>query len=300
MRSYLRVPALIRARLAEFDPDLVHIMYGGVMANLATGAVRDRPTVVTFHGSDLLGEQMAGPVRRRIAAYGVRASHQAARRARGIVVVAEALGQKLDAREVRAEIRLIPCGIDLERFRPLDQAACRQQLNWPADRLHVVFNTNGDDPVKRPALARAAVSRMNDIGVRAELHEMVGLRNDEVPVRFNAADVLLLTSLHEGSPTVVKEALACNLPVVSVDVGDVAQRISGIDGCYLASADPGDLAAKLCRVRDERRRLDARPRMSELSLESTARKLAAFYAKLTGIDAITSSSEGQLPPPGRV
>src|SRR5215204_1493846 len=78
MRSYLRVPALIRARLAEFDPDLVHIMYGGVMANLATGAVRDRPTVVTFHGSDLLGEQMAGPVRRRIAAYGVRASHQAA------------------------------------------------------------------------------------------------------------------------------------------------------------------------------------------------------------------------------
>jgi glycosyltransferase involved in cell wall biosynthesis len=165
----------------------------------------------------------------------------------------------------------------------LNVAACREQLHWRSDHIHVLFNANGRDPVKRPALARAAVERMKEMGIRAELHEMAGLPNEQVPLWLNAADVLLPTSLHEGSPTVVKEALACNLPIVSVEVGDVPERIKGIEGCYLASADPVDLAAKLRLVCQERRRLDARPRMLELSLESSATKLAAFYAELTGM-----------------
>jgi teichuronic acid biosynthesis glycosyltransferase TuaC len=288
MAAYLWTRSLVRASIAEFEPDLVHIMYGGIMADLATAAVDDRPTVITFHGSDLLGEKLAGPIRRGIAACGVWSSHRAARRARGIVVVAEALRQRLHAYTDPSRIRLIPCGIDLDRFKPMDQGACRRQLAWRNDRFHVLFNAGGGDPVKRPWLARAAVARLKDAGVAVEMHEMSGVRNDEVAVWLNASDVLLLTSLHEGSPTVVKEALACNLPIVSVVVGDVRDRIAGVEGCYLASADPDDLAAKLRIVHANGRRVDARRSVSALSLESTAMDLAAFYDELTTAGAVSS------------
>ncbi|HEY5914341.1 MAG TPA: glycosyltransferase family 4 protein, partial [Verrucomicrobiae bacterium] len=91
------------------------------------------------------------------------------------------------------------------------------------------------------------------------------------------SDALLLTSLHEGSPTVVKEAIACGLPVVSVDVGDVAERIEKIDGCYLAQPNPADLAEKVCKVLLGRRRLECRDQLGELSVLSVARKLEGFY-----------------------
>ena len=65
---------------------------------------------------------------------------------------------------------------------------------------------------------------------------------------MNAADAVLLTSLHEGSPNAVKEAMACDVPVVAVDVGDVRERIGDADGCYVAAATPEALADKLLLV----------------------------------------------------
>ena len=82
------------------------------------------------------------------------------------------------------------------------------------------------------------MERATRLGIDAEMHHLSGVPNDHVPIWLNASDVVLLTSLHEGSPTIIKEALACNRPVVSVDVGDVRERIRGVDGCFLARPDP--------------------------------------------------------------
>jgi len=100
-------------------------------------------------------------------------------------------------------------------------------------------------------------------------------------VWLNASNVLLLTSLHEGSPTVVKEALACGLPVVSVDVGDVAERIEGIEGCHLAVATPETWPAKtvsgsmngVCG-------LIAVPGLEELSTSSSPKSSKMFYEEI--------------------
>src|SRR5678815_4859630 len=139
MTAYLRVPALMKSTLAEFDADVVHAMYGGVLADVVTRVVKDRPTIVTFHGSDLHGEQLAGNVRKWFAAYGVLSSKRAARRARGIVVVARGLQAMLPF-GIRAQVQVIPCGIDLDRFKPLDQSACRRKVNWSDGQFHVLFN----------------------------------------------------------------------------------------------------------------------------------------------------------------
>ena len=279
--AYLSVPSRIHSALRRFDASLVHVMYGGVMADVVTRTVRDRPTVVTFHGSDLLGEQLSGRARRLIARYGVLASWKTACRATGIVVVAKLLQEALPSNIDRSKVRIIPCGIDMTRFSPLERSSCRQQLNWDGERFHVLFNSNGDDPVKRLGLARGAIEALNRMGTRAEMHELRGVSNHDVPAWLNAADVLLLTSRHEGSPTIVKEALACNVPVVSVDVGDVREQITGIDGCHLASPTPDDLADKLRMVYAGPRRVQARPRMEALSVERIALRLRDFYEELS-------------------
>ncbi len=278
--AYIGVQERVKRSLSAFDADIVHVMYGGVMAWLVTKTVRARPTIVTFHGSDLLGETLAGPWRQMIAGLGVRCSRQSAHRASGVVVVSPALRDVLPATVSRSRIRVIPCGIDVNRFIPLDRQECRRQLGWSNDRMVVLFNSNGGDPVKRPALAYAAVEALQRAGVPAELRELRDRPYAEMPTFLNAGDVLLLTSRHEGSPTIVKEALACNVPVVSVDVGDVRQRIEGIAGCYLAEPNAQDLGAKLRMVAEGPRRIEGRSGIASLSIESVAQELRAFYGEV--------------------
>jgi glycosyltransferase involved in cell wall biosynthesis len=236
-----------------------------------------RPLVVTFHGSDLLGENLSGWTRKIISRYGVYCSRRAAKAAEGVIVVARHLTGTLNGAASPDQVRVIPCGIDLARFKPMDPLECKHRLGWKPRSFHVLFASSNGDPVKRPWLAKAAVALTSHADAPAELHFLSGIPNVEVPLWLNASDVLLLTSMHEGSPTVVKEALACSLPVVSVDVGDVAERIQGIEGCHLAQPEPEDLAAKLCLVRQRGQRLDCGTRLDELSIVKVAQKLKRCY-----------------------
>src|SRR5919108_414789 len=138
MAAYLGLGDKVRARLARFDADLVHVLYGGVMAAQVTRSVRDRPTVVSFCGSDLLGENASGVFRKVASRIGVIASIHAARRASGVIVKAKNLLSFLP-NAVKAKARVIPNGVDLQRFTPLDRELCRQRLGWPADRFHIFY-----------------------------------------------------------------------------------------------------------------------------------------------------------------
>ncbi len=280
MAAYRAVGSRVRAALTAGTYDLVHVMYGGILADLATRA-SDVPTMVSFCGSDLLGAKRAGMVRRLVAGYGVRASHRAAKRADGVIVKSANLRDALPGDVDRAHVQIIPNGVDFERFRPLSPEDCRRGLGWDDDGFHVVFHDRAD-PDKRLELARAACDQLGRRGVPVRLHLMTSLAHDEVPQWLNGADVYLLSSLHEGSPNTVKEALACDRPVVSTDVGDVRERIGGIDGCWIAEPDPVDLADKLAAVhaRPRPRIVAGRSAMAGLSLDAVAGRIADFYADI--------------------
>ena len=280
MSAYLGLGRQIRSKIAGFQPDLVHVMYGGVMAEVVTHVVDRVPTVVSFCGSDLLGQPLSNTVRRLIARCGVLASWRAARRACGIVTKAKNLCNALPEDVDRAKVRIIPNGVDLERFKPLDRHACRARLGWAEDAFHVLFPTNSGDPCKRPDLACASIDALSRLGVTVDMHELRGVLHKEVPVWLNASNAVLLTSRHEGSPNIIKEALACNLPVVSVDVGDVRDRVQEIEGCYLALPEPHDLATKLYMVYAGSGRSSGREKMQELSLERIALRLKRFYKEV--------------------
>jgi len=306
--EYYRMGDRIDAAVTEFNPDVIHVMYGGVMADQIVrrhsthraATVRERsyyrrPVVVTFHGSDLLGENLSGWVRKAFSRYGVYCSRRAAKAANGIIVVAQHLAKALRKVVTPEKVRVIPCGIDLERFKPMDSLSCKQQLGWDFRTFHVLFASNNGDPVKRPWLAKMAVEHQSRDrkGAPVQLHYMTGISNTEVPLWLNASDALILTSLHEGSPTVVKEALACGLPIVSVDVGDVAERIEGIEGCYLAEPEPTALAAKLSLVRENGTRLNCRTRLEELSILNVAQQLKQCYENVS-VGRIAAASEPVL------
>jgi teichuronic acid biosynthesis glycosyltransferase TuaC len=275
-RAYRGLAATVRRAVAAAAPDLVHVMYGGVMADVVTRTVGDRPVLVAFCGSDLLGARATRGVARWSERYGMLASARAARRAAGITVKSRNLFDALPS-GVDERTWIVPDGVDLARFRPLDRRECRKALGLEADATHVLFPAAPHRPEKRYALAAAAVGRLDGV----ELQTLGGVRHDDVPLWINAADAVLLTSLYEGSPNVVKEALACNVPLVSVDVGDVRERIEGVDGCFIAPAEPEALAAKLGQAA-RRRRTEGRERAQEVSLERINARLLDIY------DAITS------------
>lgn len=279
MGSYFRLATEVQDRIERFQPDLVHVMYGGVLSERVTKVVKERPIVVSFCGSDLLGEYLSGALRGVLSECGVFASCLAAWRADGVIVKSRNLESALPASVDRSKVRIIPNGISLERFKPIDQTDSQKKLGWKLNKFHVLFPANNGDLVKRPGLAQAAIEMANELGLSVEMHPLLGVPHEEVPLWLNASDVVLLTSSHEGSPNVIKEALACNVPVVSVDVGDVRERIDGIDGCHIALPDPCDLVAKLALVKSRGRRIAGRERIRCLSLENVSLSLNDFYRR---------------------
>ena len=137
---------------------------------------------------------------------------------------------------------LIPCGIDDTLFVPMDKEVCRNRLRSGGIRVlenegktYVLFTKMFDDPVKDYPLAKATIDLVNEMkSENVELIEFTGYSREQSALLINAVDALLMTSKTEGSPQVIKEAMACGTPIVSVDVGDVKERIGGIDGCYVS------------------------------------------------------------------
>ena len=203
-----------------------------------------RPLVITYRGSDLNPLPQGAGWRARLRARGS-LSQLASLRASRIVCVSRQLRGRL---WWRREISVVmPSGVDAEMFRP--EARDRRVGAWDGGKRErvVLFNAGHNPGVKRLDLARQAVALVQDLldYVRLEVLDG-GTRPDRMPDLLNAADCLLLTSDQEGSPTILQEALACNLPVVSVNAGDSAERLAGVRySTIVAERDPQRLARVL-------------------------------------------------------
>jgi glycosyltransferase involved in cell wall biosynthesis len=140
---------------------------------------------------------------------------------------------------------VIPCGVDLNVFRPYNRDEARLHLGWPKDKYLILFPFDPARLLKRYDLVKAAVEQVVKEGIDAEVVTVFGMANHHMPCYYSAADAMILCSDHEGSPTSVKEALACNLPVVATDVGDVREILSGVEGSWICAQEVGDIARHL-------------------------------------------------------
>jgi teichuronic acid biosynthesis glycosyltransferase TuaC len=272
-KSYLAASSALRRILSKKSYDVVHAHYGltGAVAVMQTRC----PVVITFHGSDLLGligsrkqYSLSGKVKTVI-------SRGAALGAAQCIVVANLLKSKLWLKSAVT----IPMGVDLSLFKPMPPNEAREQLGCSHNKRRVLFVAHPKDLNKRFDIAQAAVHLLQEAKSNVELLPLYNVPHCQVPLYMNACDVLVLTSMHEASPCVIKEAMACNLPIVSVDVGDVAERINALEGCYLCDRTPQDVAAKLRKVLENGHRPDSRSKVAEFSLQNIARRVRAVYEK---------------------
>ena len=280
--GYLReLPALRRFISAE-RPDIIHAHYGlcGLLANLQ----RMVPVVTTYHGSDI-----NKPNIRRFSKIAMRLSvHNIFVSKRNV-----ALAFRLSPFAFRLKKRstLLPCGVNIPKpwnelqTQWVGQLTLNQwvQKKLHADIKHVLFAGAFDNAVKDAPLAKAAINELASAGVQVELIELKGYNRNQVNALMYNCDALLMTSNSEGSPQVIKEAMACGCPIVSVDVGDVAERTSGVEGCYVVhTREPKDIAEALQQAITFEGRTNGRNRILEMGLsnEQVAQRLIAIYQSL--------------------
>jgi teichuronic acid biosynthesis glycosyltransferase TuaC len=172
---------------------------------------------------------------------------------------------------------VIPCGVDFEMFKPMDKQWARSQLALPPDKRLVLFVGNYPERRKRFDIVQDAVAQLKARGMDLDLVVAYKQKYETVPLYMNACDALVLPSDREGSPQVVKEAMACNLPVVSVDVGDVPDVLAGVKGCYVSPRDAASVAERLALILEGCERTDGREKTKRFELSSIAKRVIEVY-----------------------
>ena len=247
LKGYLRLLHDIRRTISEWHPDVIHAHFGicGLVANLQ----RKVPVVVTYPGSDV-NSAKTRPISilsMRLSAYNLLMSKRQL--------------EKVKGRVDESKIAIQCYGINLDAFPHTDKAEARKAMELDADKKYVLFSSKFvRRPEKDPQLAMAAIARLNEL-----LHSMSrehrslndkkdvellpltgGYTKEEMATLMSAVDAALVTSKTEGSPQFTKEVMACGCPIVSVDVGDVAEQVEGLDGCYISKTrEPEELAELL-------------------------------------------------------
>ncbi|GJQ60486.1 MAG: glycosyltransferase [Candidatus Scalindua sp. AMX11] len=227
------------------------------------------PVVVTYHGGEV----------REHAPTWLKIPGRCARFLFDRVIVVneneKALIYKNDSR-----VNVIPCGVDFERFKPVPQGSARAQLKLPKEKPLLLWAGEHWQPEKSLELLEASVDIIKQCRPDVELILVSGKPHSVMPIYMNACDALVLTSWSEGSPMVIKEAMACNLPIVSTDVGDVAAVIGGVEGCYLAEPNPEDVADKLFKVLTRNKRTHGRDKIGNLGSGQITHRIIEMYNTL--------------------
>jgi glycosyltransferase involved in cell wall biosynthesis len=263
--GYLSALSGLKKKITLFQPSLIHAHYGlsGLLANLQ----RKVPVITTFHGSDI-----NDPKVRKWSKIAIKLSRYS-------IFVSQ---KTLDIARPKKNFALIPCGIDLTEFYPIKKEDARRQLGWSETKRYILFAGGFDNEVKNSPLAKAASAQLPDV----ELVALIGFSRQQVNLLINGSDVALLTSFTEGSPQFIKEAMACNCPIVATNVGDIKQLIDGIEGCYCTSFEVNDVAEKLKMVlhfAQKNGKTSGREKLgkSSLSLADVATQIELIYKKCT-------------------
>jgi len=257
--------------------DIVHAYYGFHSA-LFAAIIKRRPLIITFVGSDALKEPSRNKVYRILQKFVVsRANH--------IIAVSSKIKNVLisDLGADPNKISVITFGIDFDLFRPAPQDKVREKLGFPSDMKLVLFPSNPRRIEKRFDIFSKSVELLqkeND-NILPVILSNNRRSYSEVPLVMNACDVLVLTSDSEGSPTVIKEALACNLPIVSVDVGDAREVIKDAANCYICKQDPVNIAERVKLVLNNDVRTAGRNNIQHLSSKKIAGKIIELYREIT-------------------
>jgi glycosyltransferase involved in cell wall biosynthesis len=271
--NYLKAWGRVRRILRQDSHHLVHAQWAqsGLLA-----IPKRTPLVVTIRGKELTrGAGRTGWIGPLLGWLHWIVTRAVLTQADRVVVVARFMVGRLPC---GTPYHVIPSGVDLDLFRPLDKYEARRELGIAPSGLYVLFGGRPGVARKRFALAEQTIEVVRRTRSDVELLIADGVPPERMPLYMNASDALLLTSSYEGSPNVVKEALACNLPVVTVEVGDVAERLHGLEDSLVCTDDsPEALGEALSRVLEAGSKGSGRSVVEELDERRLTREVLGVY-----------------------
>ena len=259
-RGYFKSLSGLKKVIREYDVDIVHAHYGlcGALAVMQ----RKVPVVITFHNGETLTR--TGKVLSSIASWFC--AHR--------IFVAQHIHDKLFRTPRRYDI--MPCGIDLDQLSLIEKEVALSKMGLPQDCPNILFGGSFSNLRKNYALAKQA---LDILPRKVNLIEMKGYNSQQVNLLYCACDMLLLPTKSEGSPQVVKEAMACNCPIVATRVADIPELLSGVDNCYVTDFDPSEIADCIVKVLETGDRSNGRQKVISMGLDNAvvAKKLVAIY-----------------------
>lgn len=263
--GYLKCWTPLKKKINDFNPNVIHAHYGlcGLLANFQ----REIPVVTTYPGSDV-----NDPKVRLFSILSIKLSKY------NLFMGTRQMDKVKSYLNNNSEI--LRYGIMADNFIPMDKHEAREKLGLSQDDKLVVFAGKFANKVKNAELAQKAVSMLEGV----KLMELTGgYTKQEMCYLMNAVDAALMTSHSEGSPQFIKEVMACGCPIVSVDVGDVAEMIDGVDGCYITDRTPDNIALALENAFSFVGKTNGCKRILELDMtdEQVAKKLINIYKQIS-------------------
>ena len=264
--GYLREVPSLRSMIKRERPNVVHAHFGlsGLLANLQ----RMVPVVTTYHGSDINNPTT------------LRFSKMAIWLSKHNIFVSK---RNINIAQPKKNYSLLPCGVNLQVLQDNHPKTDRVKKTLKEGKINVLFAGAFDNNVKDPQLAKQTIKILSQDFDGVNLIELKGYTREEVAILMHSCNALLMTSKTEGSPQVIKEAMACGCPIVSVDVGDVAERIEGVDGCSVVkSRKPAAIADALKKAVVFEGRTNGCERIIAMGLsnEQVVRQLLTIYQGL--------------------
>lgn len=258
--GYLKAIFLLRKKIRTVMPDIIHAHFG--LSGLVSCFQHIAPVVITFHGSDayIFYVKWLSKIAASISAFNIFVEQKIRSNIKG-----------------HGNYAIIPCGINLDLFYPMNKNIAREMLGLNKGEKYIVFSSRFDNVVKNYVLAKAAIELLDQ---NVNLLELKNRSREEVNLILNACDLALLTSTSEGSPQFIKEALACNCPIVATDVGDIKELVKKTEGCFITSFDPKDVANKIELALKFGNRTDSSSKILQFDNKLVAQKIYDIYKQV--------------------
>lgn len=263
--TYFTAYKELKKKINEFKPDLIHAHYGlsGITAVLQSKV----PVITTFHN----GETLSAVVNFLSSILSLRTKF--------MVYVAQHI-YDLTYFKRKKNYVILPCGIDLHECVITEKEQARKELNFDPNKKYILFGGGFDNLRKNYPLLKAGIELLNRDDI--EVLEMKGLTRLQISKILSACDLFALPTKSEGSPQALKEAMACNCPIVATDVADIKHLLGDLEGHYICSFDPKNVAEQVEKALAFNSRTKGRERIIELGLTNdlVAKKLIEIYKQV--------------------
>lgn len=276
LKGYLKNIKPLQREIKREKYDIVHAHYSfcGWISRFATLTT---PLVVSYMGSDTYGAVNFKGKRKFKSIFFAVQGALLNLFADAIIVKSENLYEKM---LLKKKTTIIPNGVNFDMFKPIPLTEARKKSDLDQEKNYALFAGDPKDARKNYQLAVQTVDMINN-DVSLELLTPYPVPHDKMPLLMNAVNLLISTSFLEGSPNVIKEAMACNCPVVSTPAGDAEKTVNNSENCFIVDYDPKDIAKKVLSVLKSGKRSNGRDMIPHLNNKLIAEKVLDVYKSIS-------------------